>query len=277
MPQGDCGLTRNPIFTSKDFMNTESIEKAFVKMGADVRFGEPGPWSRNFTVNVNRAGVFLINSGIPVEFSVLDLKPKDRHLLLMARYKEAGARNETKNRYLMGHDERHWFVSEISAPVSSVEAAKQSLKPSEVVEVESGLKTKNRHRRRNAAWLRQGEWFFVPAPSYQPDPNLILRDEPLIRGRGSKPHMCQELFRMGGETVYVSRRHPDGLSQKQYDDLSEKELRAQSWQVMKRNPTVYVRGKIRHADHATLILPCWHRVYVNREMLSATGTVAFLD
>jgi hypothetical protein len=257
--------------------STESLEKAFVKMGAGVRVGQLNRSRRPFTVDVNRAGTFLINSAIPVEFSVLDIKPKDRHLLLMARYKEAGERQETKSRYLMGHDERHWFVSEISAGVSSVEAAKQSLKPPEVVEVESGLRKKNIHRRRNAAWIRQGEWFFIPAPSYQPDPHLILRREPLTRGRGSKPHMCQELYRVGGETVYVSRRNPDGLSQKQYDALGEKELRSQTWQVMKRNPTVYVRGRISHADHATLILPCWHRVFINREMLSQTGTVSFLD
>jgi hypothetical protein len=50
------------------------------------------------------------------------------------------------------------------------------------------------------------------------------------------------------------------------------------WQVMKRNPGVYVRGRVRHADHATIELVGWHRVVMNTEgQARAMRNVAFLD
>jgi hypothetical protein len=47
------------------------------------------------------------------------------------------------------------------------------------------------------------------------------------------------------------------------------------WQVMRRNPVAYVRGKISHPDHATIRLDGWHRVAMNTE--SQSSSVAFLD
>ena len=38
---------------------------------------------------------------------------------------------------------------------------------------------------------------------------------------------------------------------------------------------VYVRGRIRHDDHATVLLRDWHRVYLNSEF--TTGRVTFYD
>ena len=59
---------------------------------------------------------------------MLDVQPADRHLLLMVR--EGGE----KPKFLCGHDERHWFVAAVpeSAPVGTVRAAKEALKPAEV-------------------------------------------------------------------------------------------------------------------------------------------------
>ena len=56
---------------------------------------------------------------------VLDVQPRDRHLLLMSR--EQGQ----KHRFLLGHDERHWLVAGIleASPVSRVADAKRALKP----------------------------------------------------------------------------------------------------------------------------------------------------
>ena len=58
-------------------------------------------------------------------------------------------------------------------------------------------------RRRNAAYVGQGEWFFVPV-TLRPEPSAseIARNEPLSRGRG-KAHMMQFAFRTGGRRVYV--------------------------------------------------------------------------
>ena len=47
---------------------------------------------------------------------------------------------------------------------------------------------------------------------------------------------------------------------------------------MRRNPGVYVRGRVRHADHATITLHGWHRVLMNTEGQSkAMRNVPFLD
>lgn len=50
------------------------------------------------------------------------------------------------------------------------------------------------------------------------------------------------------------------------------------WRPMRRNAEVYIPGRIRHADHATITLHGWHRVLMNTEGQSkAMRNVAFLD
>lgn len=207
------------------------------------------------------------------ELVVLDVQPRDRHLLLLSR------NAAEKHRFLLGHDERHWFVAGIpeSTPVSRVRDAKQALKPDLVQSSERGVRTKHRDRRSNAARIRQGEWFFVPAPQARVELLLVLRNEPIARG-GGKPHVCEELYRFGGETVYVSPGAPNGLTDDQYRALSEGERNRWNWRVMRRNPKVYVRGRVRHSDHKTVVLDGWHEVLSNTENLShAMRNVAFLD
>jgi hypothetical protein len=54
--------------------------------------------------------------------------------------------------------------------------------------------------------------------------------------------------------------------------------KAWGWRTMRRNPGVYVRGRVRHADHATILLHGRHRVLMNTEGQSkAMKNVAFLD
>jgi hypothetical protein len=110
------------------------------------------------------------------------------------------------------------------------------------------------------------------------DDKLILRNEPLRRGAG-KPHMVEKLHRTGGETVHVCRRHPNGVTPKEYRSILQRDPEAArwGWQVMRRNPAVYARGKVRHSDHDTITLPFWYRVIMNTETQSRTmARVAFL-
>ena len=166
--------------------------------------------------------------------------------------------------------------------MSDVATAMEALKPDHVRAQQEKLKVKRkkRNRRRNEAFVRQGEWFFVPAPAgFRPDSKWILRNEPLRRG-GGKPHMVEELIRDGGETVYVSPRHPNGLTPRQYESLISRQpkLRNLNWIVQRRNPQVFVRGKVRHADHKTIVLHDWHQVLMNTETQSvAMRHVAFID
>ena len=141
------------------------------------------------------------------------------------------------------------------------------------------VSSRKRYGRKNRAFRRQGEWFFVPESALVVDEKFILRDEPLRRGAG-KPHFVGQLFRSGGETVHVCNRHPNGITPEEYRHLLRANPKAAGWgwRVMRRNPGVYARGTVRHSDHATITLPFWHRVIMNTETQSRTmANVAFLD
>jgi hypothetical protein len=141
------------------------------------------------------------------------------------------------------------------------------------------VSSRKRYTRKNRAFRRQGEWFFVPEPSFVADEKLVLRNEPLRRGAG-KPHVVEQLYRCGGETVYVCRQHPNGVTPDVFGAILRRtpEAARWGWQVMLRNPGVYARGTVRHSDHATITLPFWHRVLMNTETQSRTmAHVAFLD
>jgi hypothetical protein len=266
-------------------MNT--LERAFAKMGARVAFTELDKRSRmagrnasdGLALDVRRdkwGEYFLISRDVasPIELMVLDVQPEDRHLLLLSR------NGADKHRFLLGHDERHWFVAGIpeKTPVSRVRDAKHALKPEAVQNSERGIRTKNRDRRRNAARIRQGEWFFLPASNTLVEKLLVLRNEPLVRSGGGKAHLCDELYRFGGETVYVSPSAQNGLTEEQYRTLSDQQRNRWSWRIMRRNPRVYVRGRVRHPDHKTVVLNGWHEVLSNTEHLSsAMKNVVFLD
>jgi hypothetical protein len=264
------------------------LETKFARIGARLKVS--GDLSRRrlssgipITLDVrgDRQGEFFEVIRRPeaeAEVQVLDVQPADRHLLLMVR--ERGE----KHKFLCGHDERHWFVAAVpeSAPVGTVRQAKEALKPAEVQSAQArlGLRTEARNRRKNAAYRRQGEWFFIPAPGLEVDEKLVLRDEPITRGNGGKPHWVDFCYRSGGETVYVCRRYPNGLTGAQYRRILEDQPKAKGWgwRSMVRNAEVYVRGRIRHADHQTITLHGWHQVLMNTEnQARAMRNVAFLD
>ena len=264
-------------------MNVALLQRRFGRIGARVRVGEiASRYDRaGIDIHSDEHGEFFdikVLPGDTVEYVVTDVRPEMRHLLLMAR------RGDEKQKFLCGHDERHWFVCAVPGrSVASVTGAMRALQPAEVrARFERRVeRIKNRLRRRNAAYVRQGEWFFVPAPEgFRPDPRLVLRHEPISRGRGSKPHTCEELFRAGGETVYVSGRFPGGLGEPAYRELIEREPAARKWgwRVMRRDAEVYARGRVSHKDHQTVVLAGWHRVLINTEA-GAPGAreVAFLD
>ncbi|MBC7806212.1 MAG: hypothetical protein H7145_08680 [Akkermansiaceae bacterium] len=216
-----------------------------------------------------------------LDLAVLDVQPKLRHLLLMARPLEGVADVAERSRYLCGHDERHWFVAAVKSgqnAATGVQEAMESLKPTGVSRRQHQLRVPARHwnRRKNAAFQRQGEWFFLPSRVFPPE-FLILRDEAVRRSDDGKPHFVEYLYRDGGEEVYVCPQRPQGLTFPQYQKLiaDRSEARGWGWQAMRRNMQVYARGKIRHADHATITLDGWHRVLMSGEVLS--NRVAFLD
>ena len=47
---------------------------------------------------------------------------------------------------------------------------------------------------------------------------------------------------------------------------------------MRRDATVFARGRVRHPDHATVVLDGWHRVELSREVDAPHArNVVFLD
>jgi hypothetical protein len=265
------------------------LEKNFEKIGAEVKIVSAGTRGSRRSALVTPVSLDVITEkgkevfeislrrderGV-IDLSVLEVRRQDRHLVLLARQLDRNGRVINKDHFLCGHDERHLFVAQIAA-VSSVAAAKDSLKPQELREKESGLDARKRNRRKTTAFKRQGEWFFVPAV-ITVDWKLVRKNEPLSRGGGSKPHMAQFAFRTGGEMVKVCSQRPDGLTQAEYKELIETnpDARHWSWRDMQRNAQVYVRGKVSHPDHAALVLNGWYRVLMNSER--RTEAVVFLD
>lgn len=216
------------------------------------------------------------------EIVVLNVQPQERHLVLLSRQFDERGQFLAKHKFLCGHDEKHWFVAAIpeSEPVSTVASAKMALKPEQVRTREKalGLSRKESFRRRNRACIRQGEWFFIPDSSFTANPLLILRNEPLSRGNGGKPHWAEECCRSGGETAYVSGKYATGLTALEYNRLPEEERKHGNFRAMQRDAAVHVRGGIRHPDHETVTLNSWHRVFMNTENRSmAMRFLAFLD
>jgi hypothetical protein len=258
----------------------EVLERRFAEMGARLSLPER-PWrgAPRIDVRSDRRGEFFDigfgrgNAGTEVE--VVDVQSRDRHLLLLVRQ---GTR---KSKFLCGHDERHWFVAavpESERGVSGVAQAMVALQPESVREAVARKKPKHPLERKNTAYLRQGEWFFVPTPGLDVEPDAVLHDEPITRGRGN-PHIVELLARHGGELVYVGGRYSSGLTEAEFAKLSEVRVRNNApWRQMVRDALVYARGTVRHPDHATIVLHTWHRVEMNTEQRArAMRHVAFLD
>lgn len=267
-------------------MGKEIIERHFGLMGARIKISESFPTWRNaagINIRNDKNGEYFdirINTNEQISYEVVDLRPDLRHLLLLARTEN------DKEKFLCGHDERHWFVCAVPGKsVANVVSAMEALQPIDVkLQINAKLKRrKNRFERRNEAFVRQGEWFFIPTPDLKITESLtsrIFKNEPISRGGGGKPHWCEEVFRINGETVMVCSRYPSGITQSHYNQIVKSTAKAAkwNWRAMQRNASVYARGRVRHPDHKTIVLDGWHRVLMNTEN-EAPGMrhVVFLD
>jgi len=266
-------------------MDTELIRDKFIELGARVYFGEitgiPNPNREAINIRINilddtHGSYFKIETRGDVDLSVPDVQKVDRHLLLFSKDPEL-------QRFLCGHDERNWFVAAIpeDSGASNVKEAKEALKPQEVEQSQKGakVKTKDLKKRKTGAYLRQGEWFFIPKPNIVLDESLILKNEPIQRGRSTQ-HIVEEVCRIGGQSIYICHKFPDGLLEKQYKEAIKKEpeLKNMPWQVRSVNAKVFGRGRVTHQDHKTIVLPFWHEILMNTETRArAMRNVLFID
>lgn len=262
-------------------MGNEAIERQFAKMGARAKIREitrPGGPDYVLDVRRDKQGEFydIGLRGDECDLQVINVDPDDRHMVVLVKTDGGG-----KDRYLCGHDERSWFVAAVPGGANTVFEAKEALKPAPARESQEKRRVRKnkRNKRHNEGYLRQGEWFFIPAPSLEVDEKLVIRNEPIRRGRG-KAHMVEEVYRRNGRTVYVNREHPNGIGEKAYRKLlaDDPGQASKGWRQMMSGAEVYGRGKVSHPDHATIELPGWHRIVPNTE--SSTGwatSMTFLD
>lgn len=151
--------------------------------------------------------------------------------------------SDTKRHFLAGMDEQHLFIAQLPRPTSTVWGAHQALRSDELRRAERGAFEKT---------IRQGEWFFVSLhPRELAEVELetagalarVRRDVGIAEGagirRGGRPHVADEVFVTGGR--------------------------------------VYVRGRVRHPDHATVVLRPWRRAIVNSESFTQPQGVGFVD
>jgi hypothetical protein len=268
-------------------MNSHSIANQFAQMGARFRavsLENLSHWGRrvDYALDIARdrhGQIFELRlagtSARQLDINVLQCERHDRHLLLLVKTPEA------KDRFLCGHDEREWFVAAVPGGASSVMQAKLALQPGDAKAAadRAGLNVRQRTRRHNRAFVRQGEWFFVPAPELRVDPRTIHRDEPISRS-GGKPHLVAEVYRAGGENVWMCARFPNGLTDTEYKRAlaTNRDAKHWGWQRRVRDAGVFARGTVRHRDHATVTLHGWHRVWMNTEHTTRQmANVAFLD
>ena len=266
-------------------MDTELLQQKFRRMGARVKVHGGDVGRVAIDVRHDRRGEFFdvtVSRGVTI--NAIDVRPRERHLLLATHDEDRlGLPIGNGQRFLCGHDERAWFVAAVpeGRPASNVPMAMDALKPglAKLAEARARLPFHKRHRRHNAAWVRQGEWFFVPALHVWVDPDTVRRDEPLRRSGQGKPHVAEFCSRSGGEIVYVHRQRENVLSVTQYTRLLRSNpVRAAEFVQQRRNMNVLVRGRIRHADHKTIVLDDWHQVAMNTENESfAMRFVTFID
>src|SRR5688500_55265 len=113
-------------------MDVHALETKFARIGARLQTADglvPRRSGSPVTLDVrsNRYGECFDSARRPgTELDVLDVQPRDRHLLTLVR--DGGE----KHKFPCGHDERHWFVAavpEAVGGVGSVMTAKEALKP----------------------------------------------------------------------------------------------------------------------------------------------------
>ena len=122
-----------------------NLDRFFSRMGARVKVMEAAPsplrmrWNRTgsteqppqIVIHIRRdkAGEFFeirTAPGSRQEIDVLNLQPREKHLVLLSRQFDAQDELLAKQKFLCGRDEKHWFVAAIpgNEPVSTVIGAK---------------------------------------------------------------------------------------------------------------------------------------------------------
>jgi hypothetical protein len=267
-------------------MNAKFAQRAFAEIGARFEVEEIDPGNdRAYTLDISEEHgrqYFLLRTQPRImpslDLQVLQKSREERHLLLRVKELERPA----SDRFLCGFDEREWFVAATPGRPNTIREARDELKPWRIRqrEIAQGVRKADRQKRRNAVSVRQGEWFFLPEPGLVVPPAFIRRNEPISRGPGSKPHIVEEYYSQVGDLLYVHPKYPSGLSKQEMSWVlgRDQKLRREDFVARRRSSGVFVRGKVSHPDHRTIVLHEWHAVVMNTEdATEARKNVVFVD
>ncbi len=261
----------------------QKIIEAFKKIGANavINLLKPGTVSRNrrgFRISIREdrkkhASCFDLHVWDGTRIYVQDVSPKDHALLLKVNWTKERGRYIHED-FLCGRDDHGWYVTALKGHTAhSVEEAFESLRPAEI---RSALRTENVPRskwnkHRNKAFLRQGEWFFIPMP---PDfkPKGVVRKKEHLGVRG-KPHIADFVCSEG----VVRYRHNRFLNLFTREEVAKLEKEGETgFRPVFIVQETFAKGRVVHPDHRTVILDGWHRVVPNTEN-RLPGSNAFVD
>lgn len=151
--------------------------------------------------------------------------------------------NDSKRHFLAGMDEQHLFIAQLPRAAATVWAAHVALKGDDVRAAE---------RRAGGNTIRQGEWFFVhPTPAELAEVEELVRSRPASIARNIGIAEAAKLRRAGRPHV--------------------------ADEVVVLKASAFVRGHVKHPDHATLYLRGWRRAFGNTEASTQPAGVLWVD
>ena len=192
--------------------------------------------------------------------------PKDRilrtfksgHRQIMA---EVERKTTPETRYfLCGVDERdHPFIAQLPKAATNISMAHELLKPAEIrgLPVKGHGKNLKMKARNKKTVTRQGEWFLIP---------LNVKDLAVVEAYAAK-HRVVSNSRLGGRW---GRGKPHTADEQLLVPAKILGLKGD-------NPTLYMKGKLKHVEHATLDFPNWVKVIRNAEVGGATAGATWVD
>ena len=225
----------------------------------------PDPGVISLDVRDDRKGEFFEiarQPGVDPEVAVLDVQPADRHLLLLVR--EGGE----KQKFLCGHDERHWFVAAIpeTAPVGTVRRPRRRSSPPRSRPPRpgrgSGPRPATAARTPPTAARASGSSSRSPASPWTRSWSCATSRSPGQRRQAALGRVLLPDGRRDGLRLLPApqRRHR-GAVPRQILAGSPK-AKGVGLAGHAAESGVYVRGRVRHADHETITLHGWHRVLI---------------
>jgi hypothetical protein len=236
----------------RDIVQLDIARQPRAKVSEVFRLWPGAPDNRVVVTTVDKARQQLI---------VMVHEPRRRFELELGRHTETprGARllrttkwgsrvfeqftDDRKRHFLAGMDEQHLFIAQLPHAAPTVWAAHVALKGPDVQRAE---------RRAGGKAVRQGEWFFL-----RPEPRELAEVEDVER---RTPHLVARHvgIAQAAQLRRVGRPH-------------------EADEVLVLAGRIYVRGHVKHPDHATLFLRSWRRTFANTEASTQPEGVLWVD